>query len=64
MTVSGGDVTDVNFGFCFDLIVNTNDTGQGSLRRYMLNAHWINGLNASYFKIPTTDPELRRDRQR
>jgi hypothetical protein len=56
VTVSGGDVSDVNFGFSFNLIVNTNDTGQGSLRHYLMNADWINGTNGSYFKIPTSDP--------
>ncbi len=29
----------VNFGFNFDTIVNVNDSGQGSLRQYILNSN-------------------------
>ena len=39
-TVSGTNATTgVDFGFNFDLVVNTNDSGQGSLRQFMLNAN-------------------------
>jgi len=38
---SGGDVSGVDFGFNFDTIVNTNDTGQGSLRQFILNANLL-----------------------
>ena len=31
--------TDVDFGFSFDVITNTNDAGQGSLRQFVLNAN-------------------------
>ena len=34
-----GEVTDVDFGFNFDTIVNTNDSGQGSLRQFIINAN-------------------------
>ncbi len=30
--------TGVDFGFCFDVIVNTNDAGQGSYRQFLINA--------------------------
>ncbi|MEE8306717.1 MAG: hypothetical protein V3R81_05585, partial [Gammaproteobacteria bacterium] len=66
---SGGDVTGVDFGFNFDTIVNTNNSGQGSLRQLILNANLLtdnaslaqNGLTAgvetSIFMIPSaTDP--------
>ena len=33
----------VDFGFNFDTIVNTNDTGQGSLRQWVVNANAITG---------------------
>lgn len=36
---AGIAATDVDFGFNFDLIVNTNNTGQGSLRQFILNAN-------------------------
>jgi Right handed beta helix region/SdrD B-like domain len=32
-------VPDTNFGFNFDTIVNTNDTGQGSLRQFITNSN-------------------------
>jgi len=35
---SGTSVAEVDFGFNFDLIVNTNDAGQGSLRQFVANA--------------------------
>ncbi|HDN80077.1 MAG TPA: hypothetical protein ENG33_06410, partial [Chloroflexi bacterium] len=46
------DATGVDFGFNFNLIVNTNDSGQGSLRQFILNANAIKGPNASIFRIP------------
>ncbi|MGF2413834.1 T9SS type A sorting domain-containing protein [Ferruginibacter sp.] len=30
--------TGIDFGFCFDVIVNVNDAGQGSYRQFILNA--------------------------
>ncbi len=40
-------VLNVDFGFNFDLIVNTNDAGQGSLRQFILNSNALSndGLN-------------------
>lgn len=31
--------TDIDFGFSFDVVVNNNDAGQGSLRQFVLNAN-------------------------
>ena len=47
MAVSGASVTGVNFGFAYNLIVNTADDGladsarsqQGSLRQFIKNAN-------------------------
>jgi Right handed beta helix region len=39
--VENDSVPDTNFGFNFDTIVNTKDSGQGSLRQFILNS---NGL--------------------
>ena len=37
--ISGvGEVNHVDFGFNFDTIVNTNDSGQGSLRQFLTNS--------------------------
>jgi Right handed beta helix region/SdrD B-like domain len=47
-------VPDTNFGFNFDTIVNTNDTGQGSLRQFITNS---NGLtNAKLDQDPNATP--------
>ena len=66
--VSGSDVNDVDFGFNFSTIVNTNDTDQGSLRQFIINANALTdnaslnqagltaGAETSVFEIPTTDP--------
>ncbi len=39
VTSAGPDVPGVDFGFNFDTIVNVNDTGQGTLRQYVLNTN-------------------------
>ncbi|RSK43074.1 right-handed parallel beta-helix repeat-containing protein, partial [Hymenobacter rigui] len=39
VTVSSTAVTGLDFGFNFDVITNTNDAGQGSLRQFVLNAN-------------------------
>lgn len=38
-TTAPGPRVNVDFGFNFDLIVNTNDSGQGSLRQFILNSN-------------------------
>lgn len=38
---SGGSVSGVDFGFNFDVVVNTNDGGQGSLRQFILNSNLL-----------------------
>ncbi|MDH5731017.1 MAG: right-handed parallel beta-helix repeat-containing protein, partial [Gammaproteobacteria bacterium] len=58
VTLSGGAVNNVDFGFAYNLISNTNDSGQGSLRQYILNANTGNLSGAdltSQFRIPTSD---------
>jgi hypothetical protein len=39
VALGASDVTGVDFGFGFDVIVNVNDAGQGSLRQFLLNAN-------------------------
>lgn len=56
VNVGGASVTGVDFGFAYNLIVNTADTGQGSLRQFLLNAAAMAGPNAGQFSIPVTDP--------
>ncbi|RYX83216.1 DUF11 domain-containing protein [bacterium] len=59
------------FGYNFDTIVNTNDTGQGSLRQFVLNSNALPntglaqvgltaGVETSIFMIPSTSDPLGR----
>ena len=41
--MSAANVTGVDFGWNFDTIVNTNNTGQGSLRQFLTNANTLGG---------------------
>ncbi|MCP3981212.1 MAG: DUF11 domain-containing protein [bacterium] len=69
ISVSGGDVTGVNLGFAYNLIVNTADdtnaddarSAQGSLRQFLKNANAIGTgggttANSSQFRIPGAGP--------
>ena len=47
VTMGTGNVTGVDFGFNFDTVVNTNDSGQGSLRQFVLNANTLGNSSAS-----------------
>lgn len=40
--VTASDMDAVDFGFNFDVIVNTNDSGQGSLRQFIINSNALN----------------------
>jgi parallel beta-helix repeat protein len=57
VTVANG-LTGVDFGFSYNLIVNTKDSGQGSLRRFLLNANAIRETNRAQFSIPLSDPNF------
>jgi len=56
VSIGTADVTGVDFGFSYELVVNTNDDGQGSFRRFIDNANGLAGVQTSRFNIPTTDP--------
>ncbi|MGI4872776.1 MAG: T9SS type A sorting domain-containing protein [Janthinobacterium lividum] len=48
VVLSAGDASaqaGIDFGFNFDVVVNTNDTGQGSLRQFVLNANALTNAN-------------------
>jgi uncharacterized repeat protein (TIGR01451 family) len=58
-TVTSGSTTSVDFGYNFDTIVNTNDSGQGSLRQFITNSNALgdeaslpDGYETSIFMIP------------
>ncbi len=50
--VTGLAVTQVDFGFNFDTIVNTNDSGQGSLRQFILNSNSLTNANLDQDDAP------------
>ena len=58
--MAGADVTAVNFGFSYELIVNEDDDAnpdhvrskQGTFRQFIKNANAIAGINRSQFQIP------------
>ncbi len=41
VTLGGSNITGVDFGYSFNVVVNKNNTGQGSLRRFILNANTL-----------------------
>jgi uncharacterized repeat protein (TIGR01451 family) len=41
LTVDGTTTTGPDFGFNFDLVVNTRDVGQGSLRQFIINSNTL-----------------------
>uniref|UniRef100_UPI002630D9B2 beta strand repeat-containing protein n=1 Tax=uncultured Thiothrix sp. TaxID=223185 RepID=UPI002630D9B2 len=67
ITLASSDRTGVDFGFNFDTIVNTNDSGQGSLRQFILNSNLLQntglaqtgltvGVETSIFQLTGTAP--------
>jgi len=67
VTVGASNITGLDFGFNFSTIVNTNDSGQGSLRQWITNANTLGGetslaqagrtagVESSIFMLRTTD---------
>ena len=59
VSISGSDVTGINFGFCYDLIVSEIDdtnadsvrSTQGCFRQFIKNSNAIVGTNKSWFQI-------------
>lgn len=49
VTVGADSLTNVDFAFSFDAVVTTADSGQGSLRQYLLNANAVRGPNRMRF---------------
>ncbi|MFC3978314.1 right-handed parallel beta-helix repeat-containing protein, partial [Belliella kenyensis] len=45
VSVVAADVTNIDFGFNFNTIVNTTNTGQGSLRQFIANANALSVAN-------------------
>lgn len=56
--VSFGDISNVDFGFNFDVIVNLNNSGQGSLRQFILNSNELDNTNLDQEDFPITGENL------
>jgi parallel beta-helix repeat protein len=53
VTMAGGNISGVDFGFNFSTVVNTNDSGQGSLRQFINNANLL-GNTGLVQTLPST----------
>ncbi|MFV0388403.1 MAG: beta strand repeat-containing protein [Pyrinomonadaceae bacterium] len=53
--VTASPVTNVDFGFNFDTIVNTNDSGQGSLRQFIANSNGLSNTGLSQQGLTSGD---------
>ncbi|MDG1570683.1 Calx-beta domain-containing protein [Robiginitalea sp. M366] len=76
VVISGGGIGGIDFGFNFNTIVNTNDSGQGSLAQFITNSNALDqagmdieanalfdpaaGEDVSIFMIPPTGDPLGR----
>lgn len=62
VTLGAASVNELDFGYSFNLIVNTNDAGQGSLRQFILNSNALDQSDAdrAYFMIPVPADPLGR----
>lgn len=68
LTLANTNLSGVDFGFNFDTVTNTNDSGAGSLRQFLLNANLlggdttlaqtghVSGKENAILMLPTTDP--------
>jgi parallel beta-helix repeat protein len=55
------NTTEVNFGYNFDTVVNTNDSGQGSLRQFVLNSNELTNNNLNQEDTPTNGVNFPKD---
>jgi trimeric autotransporter adhesin len=51
VSITSANVINVDFGFNYDTIVNTKDSGQGSLRQFITNTNAMTGADTSVFMI-------------
>ncbi|WP_146154671.1 GEVED domain-containing protein [Photobacterium kishitanii] len=52
LSFSSGNQTNVDFGFSYNVVTNTDNSGQGSLEQFIRNANALTGANEMRF-VPT-----------
>jgi uncharacterized repeat protein (TIGR01451 family) len=55
VAVALSNVTGINFGYNFDTVVNTNNSGQGSLRQFIINSNALGGESILMQSGPRTN---------
>ncbi|MFN4151671.1 MAG: hypothetical protein ACK4IX_12075, partial [Candidatus Sericytochromatia bacterium] len=59
ITVGASDIPNIDFGYNFDTIVNTNNSGQGSLRQFVINSNALSNTGlAQVGQIPTKEVSI------
>ncbi len=59
VTLASASIAGVDFGFGFDVVVNANDAGQGSLRQFLLNANALGNAGlAQVGQTPGTETSV------
>jgi len=61
VTVESNGIVDVNFGFNFNTIVNTNEFGQGSLEQFILNSNTLGETGLDIEANSIFDPATEED---
>ncbi len=61
VTINNTNILNADFGFNFDVIVNTNNAGQGSLRQFILNSEELNNTNLNQEDNPTNGVAFPKD---
>ena len=52
---------DLDFGFNFDVVVNTNDAGQGSMRQFIINSNELNNNDLDQEDSPLGAPSFSKE---
>lgn len=60
ITIADDHSPGVDFGFNFSTIVNTNDSGQGSLRQFILNSNELDNTNLDQEDFPSGGSPLEK----
>ena len=61
ITIAGANISNIDFGYNFDVIVNTNNNGQGSLHQFILNSNELVNTNLDQEDTPTNGVSFPKD---